>query len=715
MGKLTELADNASLHPDLRRALRATVAFMVPLLFALAGSLPVEASFAAIAAQNIALVDLRGDYRLRFALVLSMAAVLVGSAALGASVSENLYVALAATAFMAIGGGIWRHLSVDYGPPLAISSSFVFLFALSAPNGAGTIGPHALAVFAGAAWGVVLRIADWPFRPQHALRRTIADSWLAVADLVAAITPDDSVGKDPRAERVVQAEANLRATLDAAYATLDAMRPSVLRPRLEALNLTAARLATRVMSLHTALEPIAAAPAFTAIAPVLEPVLTSLTNLSRGTAVAVVSRQPSHLATFEIRLRRVTSLLGVLRTRVAAHAQLGEIIRHIEEQLAAVHAALRATIERADEPVASSLELLDLRTRALRPLAAALNLNLHVDPALVRYTLRLAVLTMAGVAIFKSYALPHGYWLPFTIVVVLQPDYGSTRQRAAQRVLGTLAGTVVAGALHWLQLPTALLMTATAGTMFGFGYWLKRNYAIAIFFITLFIVLLTGATEPVTIAFTIERITSTLAGGALALLAAQLFWPVWERDRFSPLLARAFRANREYLRILIDRLVGGGRFEAEAIGLKRRVESANSAAFSSLRRMTGDPQNQRDSLEFAAILANGNQRLTRALNGLTLQIVPGATLEDQGFARFTAVAGDALEALAASVEHGVAPPAATERLLVALGGDFFPHLPATERERFIIAQLQRATTELSALLLALQDEAPARSDDALHG
>src|SRR6185436_7567515 len=110
-----------------------------------------------------------------------------------------------------------------------------------------------------------------------------------------------------------------------------------------------------------------------------------------------------------------------------------------------------------------------------------------------------------GVLIFKLNGFPHGYWLPFTVVVVLQPDYGSTRQRAGQRVLGTLGGSVLASLFLWLHPPEGGLMAASTVTMFAFGYFLKRNYALAIFFVTLFIVLLTESKQPVTIAFTIER------------------------------------------------------------------------------------------------------------------------------------------------------------------------------------------------------------------
>jgi uncharacterized membrane protein YccC len=276
-------------------------------------------------------------------------------------------------------------------------------------------------------------------------------------------------------------------------------------------------------------------------------------------------------------------------------------------------------------------------------------------------------------------------------------------------MLGTLAGSVAASGLLWLQLPLVIVLIAAAATMFAFGYWLKRNYALAMAFITLFIVLLTGLSEPITVALTIERLGSTAAGGLLAFAAALLFWPVWERDRLPPILARAFRANRDYLATLVDRLSRGGGFDADAILAKRRAESANGAVFSSLRRLSGDPKNRREGLEHAATLANGNQRLTRALNVLSLHLVPDQPLARAELPRFSALAGDAIEALADSVTRDFAVPAQAETWLRALESDFAPPAPLSEREGWVFAQLTRAATELSALLLALQDAAPART------
>ena len=104
--RVRDLSAHASLQPDLSRAVRATVAFMVPLLLASGGWLGFEVLAVAIAAQNIAMVDVRGDYRLRLGLLLAMVGVFVGAAALGAATAGSLLAALAATAVLAAAGGL---------------------------------------------------------------------------------------------------------------------------------------------------------------------------------------------------------------------------------------------------------------------------------------------------------------------------------------------------------------------------------------------------------------------------------------------------------------------------------------------------------------------------------------------------------------------------------------------------------------------------------
>jgi uncharacterized membrane protein YccC len=479
---------------------------------------------------------------------------------------------------------------------------------------------------------------------------------------------------------------------------------------LEELNLAAAHISTHFMAFNGSLETLMERPDFDALAPSFDPVITSLSNSARTIALTVVSRQPSHLAASEVRLRRLGDLLQALQDRVltqTGHApdgvQLTFILRQITGLLPATLDALRATIERADEHAAFSLELLDLQTWTLRPLASALNLQWQPDPALLRFIARATVLQLIGVAAFKLLHLERGYWLPLTMLVVLQPEYGATRVRAVQRVIGTLAGSVLASVLLWLALPHAVLATAMAVTMAGFAFWLKRNYTIAVFFITLFVVLITEISTHVTIAFTVERLASTAAGGVLALLAAQLFWPVWERQRFSVLLAQALRANRDYIRILGERLAAGGGYDAGVIAAKHAVELASSTAFASLQRMSADPKNQQVGLKAAASLANGNLRLARNLTAVALHLTPGTPLNRPELARFVELAAMTLELLAGSA--GSEQPDAGR--LAALRNDLdqlvlrAPKVAGvTPMELGVYSQFGRCTTELSAMLIA---------------
>jgi uncharacterized membrane protein YccC len=325
-------------------------------------------------------------------------------------------------------------------------------------------------------------------------------------------------------------------------------------------------------------------------------------------------------------------------------------------------------------------------------------------------------MVMAGVAAFKYLNLPNGYWLPLTMVIVLQPDYGSTRERAAQRVVGTLAGSILASLVLWLRLPLPALTATTAVTMFCFGFFMKRRYAISVVFITLAVVLLTEAHGPVPVSFTIERLTTTLAGGVLALVAALVFWPVWERDRLRPILATAIEANRDFFRLIATRLAEGGSYDEPVVAAKRHVEAANSAVFSSLQRMMGDPRQRRDRLEQVAVYANGNQRITRALVVMAVQLVSGRPVQaEPAFQAAVQPLDRAFDHLAAHLRRPPGLPA-EGKVELSLPPIQVPTVitsadDTANREHWILLQLTRIATELRAMALATEPSHESRPPD----
>src|SRR6476620_1678603 len=92
-------------HPDLARATRAATGLMLPLLLAGTGQIPLHLIFAAIAAQNVAMADVRGSYSLRLAILSSGVFLLGLAAALGSMSSQHLWLALLHTALIAVVAG----------------------------------------------------------------------------------------------------------------------------------------------------------------------------------------------------------------------------------------------------------------------------------------------------------------------------------------------------------------------------------------------------------------------------------------------------------------------------------------------------------------------------------------------------------------------------------------------------------------------------------
>lgn len=608
---------SVSLKPDLARATRATAAFLVPLVLDATAGLPVSAVFAAIAAQNVAQLDVRGAYPIRFLLLGALTLVLMGCSALGIATAGALPLALAGTALVALGATLWRHLCPEYAPGMIVSTSLLFLLGLAHPEFGQ--GPAVLGALAGGVIGLSIQTCLWPWRARHPLRQAAGNSWARAADVCALCLGGDRASP----ARLVEAENAVRLSVDQARDVLaNAGRrhdPEVIA-KLDRLNLLAARVATRAVSVVTAFDGCGGPELRRRLAPSLEPLFTNLTNCARSVAVAIVSRDPAHLAACEARLNRLGALIDTTRARLhavnakaAAEPSLNEVWTQLAALPAEISALLTPIIDRRADTLRFPRELLDLETWQLRPLAASLNLSRRVDPLLVRYALRLACVTTAGVLIWKHFHLHHGYWLPLTMFVVLQPDYGATQARALQRTWGTLAGAVAAGLLLLIEVPLPLRVLGIGAGVFVFAYHIKRRYAVSVFSVTIFVMLLLGLHETTSPALVVERVAITVGAGLATLLAAARLWPVDEHKRLREKLGRAFDASRAYVAHVVARLPQGPGVDDELIASKRAAERAAAGVFTTLNTLVPDRAHA-DETRRAAACTHGNQRLLRVAN-----------------------------------------------------------------------------------------------------
>jgi uncharacterized membrane protein YccC len=116
--------------------------------------------------------------------------------------------------------------------------------------------------------------------------------------------------------------------------------------------------------------------------------------------------------------------------------------------------------------------------------------------------------------------VPHGYWIPLTVVMVLRPETAHTYTRCVGRVAGNVTGIVVASAVILLLHPTGYVGAALAVVFLGVAYavsgigYLAVSAALAGAIV--FLVDVGGTSEAAAVG---DRLLATLIGGALAVLA----------------------------------------------------------------------------------------------------------------------------------------------------------------------------------------------------
>lgn len=173
--------------------------------------------------------------------------------------------------------------------------------------------------------------------------------------------------------------------------------------------------------------------------------------------------------------------------------------------------------------------------------------NLSPSSTIFRHSLRLTITILIGFLIGGLFPLQNIYWILLTIVVIMRPGYGLTKQRSWQRIFGTILGGLIAfGIISVIPNHTFIGAFAVISMVLGFTFT-SINYKIGATFVTMYVVFIYALLSP-DIANVIQfRIIDTLVGAGLAFLTNYFFWPSWEFLSTPVHLKKSIEANRNYL------------------------------------------------------------------------------------------------------------------------------------------------------------------------
>jgi hypothetical protein len=151
------------------------------------------------------------------------------------------------------------------------------------------------------------------------------------------------------------------------------------------------------------------------------------------------------------------------------------------------------------------------------------------DRALAAHAGRLALAVTTGTLVYRVAGFDHGYWVPLTILAILQPDERATTIRAIQRAAGTLAAAVVILLITLVIDEPWVLLCCGAVSAFGLYALDHRSYFWLVVLLTPTVLFMISAVQFEGDEVAIERVANSMLGIAIGLAIGELFWRLSSR------------------------------------------------------------------------------------------------------------------------------------------------------------------------------------------
>jgi len=529
--------------------------------------------------------------------------------------------------FIAFLGAAWG----KRGLPISVSVMFAMVFSLAVPEHtkSGTALASSLYFALGAGLYLIYAtlanaVLNAPYRVQM-----LADTLLSLRNLMRTqaqqFTPaaaGEGAGRAPLIGQLLQEQAVLADQLQTARDILLESPSTPRRQRLAGMLLQVLEMRDHLLACELDLDTLKSHPGHAPVLSALRDVLDALAGeIERLADALLYRRQP---APFKSRRYELAALhwgedappardAASLSPAVLARG-LASRVGLVNDEVLRLFALARGEAEPDLALVRTTWQMFVSPTAwSWRPFIALW----RWDAPPLRHAIRAAL--AVGTAYAISLALPwgtHDYWILLTIVVVLRGSLAQTLERRNSRVVGTLMGCILAGALLSARTPPlGLLVILTLAQAVAHAFAIRRYLVTAVAATVLGLVqahVLNAGGSP---AFdVVERVADTLIGVAIAWAFSYVL-PSWERTQIPALVARTLAAQARHARVAL----GLGQLQAvdnepelEWRLARREAYDSLSALVQATQRSLSEPRAVRPPLEpLGRLLAHSYQLLAQ--------------------------------------------------------------------------------------------------------
>ncbi|MEJ1978846.1 MAG: FUSC family protein, partial [Acetobacteraceae bacterium] len=538
---------------------------------------------------------------------------------------------------------VWGQSSLQVGNLLVVVLVLALDTQQTVPSALLTAG----AFVAGCLWATLLTMVIWRVHPFRPARRAVADTFRAIARLVADLRR--LVGTDCKPDEwEAHARGHRRSVRDTVERARDAVQDT-LRVRGQASprafqGLMRVEAADQIFGALIALSDLLEADRDPALRAATDRLLRLLRPALIVIADAVAADDPGLGHSRPLgRLARMGAAIDAIAA-IGAEPKLAAVTDYIAERL---RMAVTLTAPPNDKPGALPLDTVPAghwMDRVLTPLRA----NLDWQSASFRHALRAAAVTGPALLFTLTASGHYQHWLTITLILTLQPFYALTWQRALERIGGTVLGGLAAAVIA-LVCTTPLAIAAALFPLAILAFSIRAvSYGAFIACLTPLVVLLTEYSRPGTGELLIAgaRALYTVAGGVLAVLGCLLLWPSWEPDRLKQELRAAIMAHADFAEAELDALLGTA--SPAAVDRARRAAGvASNNLETSISRALHEPRRSVNQELRAPMVADAAmRRMAGRLSALQLDPHDADGLSPEALRAWRAWIGSALRALA---------------------------------------------------------------------
>ncbi|WP_435969390.1 FUSC family protein [Streptomyces sp. Qhu_M48] len=558
-------------------AARAALGLALVIGFSLAVFGPAVAASSAFGAFQAAIATFQRSWRPRPTLALASGASLAVSTFVGYLVGAQEVFFLALLLLWTFLSGLAWAAGPTAGM-IASSNVAIMLVTVTLPTSVATAAGHAVMIFAGgvvqAALVVVLPVRRW-----GAQRDALADALAAEADYARRLRHDPVAPFDPLP---------LMHARNAAAVT-----PGQARRRPAELH-GARGLAERIRPVLASLaDPAVGVPEEGPARARVRELLGAAGTVLDAAAHAIRHGEPVALPAAAVDALHAPDTLSILhgpprRAAIRLAALLGDVVDTAEPR---TETSGHGATARARPTLVRLAPIIMVKVRA----------ELRRDSPILRHAVRVSAVAAAGYLLGGALPFGHGYWAPMASVMVMRPDFSQTYARSVARFGGTLVGVALATAVVQSAHPDTYLSAALAVVCaFGMYLFIRTGYAASQVFVAAYVVFLLGM-EGGGVGQTVrDRVTLTLLGGLLAMLAYAVY-PAWETPRLRGRLADWLASVGGYAAVVTARYadpVGPGSPDVREALLNTRA--ARVAWQEAVERATHEPVRHR-GLSHAAV------------------------------------------------------------------------------------------------------------------